>query len=82
MQCFYNFSCLCIKIFKARKFKASQNNLLHFFSFIVQSHSFNSRQVHRQIIICADYLKVIIFQEKQFVQDGSFTNFWFVGSKN
>ena len=30
----------------------------------------------------ADYFKVVIFQEKQFEKDGSFINFWFLGSKN
>ena len=33
-------------------------------------------------IVCADYLKVIILRKKQFVKNGSFTNFWFVGSRN
>ena len=31
-------------------------------------------------IICADYFKVTIFWKKQFVKNGNFTNFWFVGS--
>ena len=26
-------------------------------------------------IVCADFLKAIIFWEKRFVKDGSFTNF-------
>ena len=29
-------------------------------------------------MVCADFLKAIIFREKRFVKDGSFTNFWFV----
>ena len=33
-------------------------------------------------IVCADYFKVIIFWKKQFVKNESFTNFWFVGSRN
>ena len=63
MQCFYNFSCLCMKIFKARKFKASQNNLLNFVSFIIQSHSFNSGQVDRQISSVLIILKLSFFRK-------------------
>ena len=50
-------------------------------SFIVQSHSFNSRQGDTDIV-CADYFKVIIFWEKLFMKNGSFTDFWFVRLRN
>ena len=33
-------------------------------------------------IVCADHFKVTIFWKKQFVKNGSFTNFWLVGSRN
>ena len=63
MQWFYNFSCLCIKIFKARKLKASQNNLLNLFSFIVQSHSFSSGLVDRQTSSALIILKLSYFRK-------------------
>ena len=46
---------------------------------ITQSHLFNSSR--QAGIVCTDYFKVIIFLEKQFVKNGSFMNFWFVGSR-
>ena len=48
-----------------------------FFSFIIQFHSFNSRQIDAA---CADYFKVIVFRKKRFVKNG--TSFWFVASRN
>ena len=33
-------------------------------------------------ITCADYCNVIIFRKKQFLKNKSFTNFWFMGSRN
>ena len=54
---------------------------MKFFSFIIQSRSFKSRQTDRQTnIISTDYFESI-FQKKQFMKNGSFTNFWFVGSR-
>ena len=52
---------------------------MEFLSFIDQSHSFNSRPTD---MACADYFEIIIFWKKQFVKNGRFTSFLFVGSRN
>ena len=53
---------------------------MKFFSIIDQSLD---RQTDRQTdISCADYFNVIIFRKKRFVKNGSFTNFWFMASRN
>ena len=52
-----------------------------FSSFINHSLSFYSRHVERHMA-CADCFKVIIFWEKQFMKNGTFTNFWFLGPRN
>ena len=62
----------------ATLFKTSQN--IQLFSFINQSHSINSRQIQTDIT-CANYFKVM-FWEKRFAKNGSFTNFWLMGSRN
>ena len=51
--------------------------------FFHRSTSLTLLQTERQTdIVCADYFKVIIFWKKQIMKNGSFTNFWFVRSKN
>ena len=52
-------------------------------SFIVQLHSFNSRQINRQAdIACFDYFKVTILWKRQFAKNRSFTNFCSWDQKN
>ena len=64
-----NFQCI------TTQFKTSQSILGKFCFFIVQSHSFNRH-------FCADYFKLTIFQKKkQFVKNGTLTNFSFMGSR-
>ena len=61
--------------------KNKPNHSTEICSFIVQPHLFNSRHIQTDIV-CAGYCKVIIFRKKQFVKNKSFTNFWFVRSRN
>ena len=54
---------------------------MEFFSFIDQSHLFNSRQIDEQVSSVLIILKLSKFWKKLFVENVSFTNFWFVGSR-
>ena len=51
-------------------------------SFMVQPYSPSSRQIDRQITSALIILKLSYFGKKQFVKNGSFTDFWCVGSRN
>ena len=54
-----------------------------FQNFVFTLFSITHLTLDRQTdIVCFDYFKVIIFWENQFVKNGSFTNFWLVGSRN
>ena len=52
-----------------------------FSSFINHSLSFYSRHIERHMA-CPYCFKVIKFWEKQFMKNGTFTNFWFMGPRN
>ena len=57
--------------------------LIHnFFSFIIQSYSFKSRQVGRQILSAMIILMLPYFEKEEFKKTGNFTEFWFAGLRN
>ena len=59
-------------------------NIVYGILFFYRSVSLIYLYTYRQAadIVCADYFKVTVFWKKKFVKNGSFTNFWFVGSRN
>ena len=62
MQCFYNFPCKCLK--QAKTFDG-------IFSFIYQSHSFNSKQLDKQISCAPIILELSHFFEETIRENGS-----------
>ena len=74
---FCHFTRQCI----TTQFKTSQNIWENFFSFTDQSHLFNSK-TDRLTSSALILLKLSYIGKKRFAKSGSFTNFWFVGSRN